>query len=242
MKKIISFKWPVYVFIAIVVIIFGIVIFSLVADQNPHNQINDSTTLLAIGTSTSSATSTSIPIIATSSTVSIKSTSPIESAPPVSIASLKVQGVLGLPTRIKIPTIGVDAHLEYVGLTSAGAIDAPKEPANAAWYDLGPRPGENGNAIIDGHYGWKNQIPAVFDSLHKVQIGDKIYIQDKNGNSITFLVKKIKIYGKNDDASSVFNSSDGKSHLNLITCGGIWDALSKSYSNRLVIFGDKEVL
>jgi hypothetical protein len=33
----------------------------------------------------------------------------------------------------------------------------------------------------------------------------------------------------------------GKVHLNLITCGGVWDKVGKSYSNRIVVFADMEI-
>src|ERR1035437_6022090 len=34
----------------------------------------------------------------------------------------------GLPVRLKIPTINVDAIVEYVGVTPLGAMDVPKGP------------------------------------------------------------------------------------------------------------------
>lgn len=113
-------------------------------------------------------------------------------------------------------------------------------PANAAWFDLGPRPGQTGDAIIDGHFGWKDNIPAVFDNLSKLVPGDKIYVEDGIGSTMTFVVREVKIYGKNDDIAPVFNSSDSLAHLNLITCEGTWNAVEKSYSNRLVVFADKK--
>ena len=147
---------------------------------------------------------------------------------------------LGSPARLKIPSINVDAHIEYVGLTPDGAMDVPKDPDNVAWFDLGPHPGENGSAVMAGHYGWKNNIPAVFDNLHKLRKGDKLYIEDDKGVIITFVVRESRRYNPNDDASDVFGSTDGKSHLNLITCEGVWDKISKTYSKRLVVFTDKE--
>jgi LPXTG-site transpeptidase (sortase) family protein len=145
-----------------------------------------------------------------------------------------------LPVRLRIPQIGVDTTFEYVGLTTEGAMDAPKGPDHVAWFNLGPRPGETGSAIVAGHYGWKNSIPAVFDNLGKLQKGDKFSIQDKQGVITTFAVQEVRAFGEHDDASSVFGSRDDGAHLNLITCGGIWNATTKSYSNRLVVFSDKE--
>lgn len=155
-------------------------------------------------------------------------------------ASLTAQVGVGWPARLKILSINIDAPVEYVGLTSDGAMDVPKGPAEVAWFNLGPQPGENGSAVIAGHYGWKNNIPAVFDNLHKLRIGDKISVENEKGLATTFVVREIRIYGKDEDASEVFISSDGKSHLNLITCAGVWNQAEKTRSERLVVFTDKE--
>lgn len=158
-----------------------------------------------------------------------------------------VQGLLisgkvsyGLPVRLTIPVIGVDVAIEYVGVTPLGAMDAPKGPQNVAWFQFGPRPGETGSAVIAGHYGWKDNIPAVFDELSKLQKGDTISVRDERGVLTTFVVRDSRLLGENEDASSVFTSNDGKAHLNLITCEGVWNATTKSYSKRLVVFADKE--
>ncbi len=141
---------------------------------------------------------------------------------------------------LTIPSITVDAEVGDVGLTSEGAVGAPTDPARAAWFNLGPRPGEAGVAVIDGHFGWKDAVPAVFDHLADVQKGEKIYVKDASGVSTTFVVRTIKTYGASGDASDVFASNDTHAHLVLITCGGIWDATQKSYSERVVVFADKE--
>jgi len=145
-----------------------------------------------------------------------------------------------LPVRLVIPAINIDAPIEYVGLTSQGAMAVPTGPTDVAWFDLGPRPGEDGSAVIAGHEGWKDGIWAVFDDLYKLRIGDKVYVEDGQNATTTFVVSGIETYDQNGNASSVFSSSDGKAHLNLITCEGIWNATEKSYSNRLVVFTDKE--
>lgn len=146
----------------------------------------------------------------------------------------------GLPVRLKIPRLYVNSAIEYVGLTPDGAVGVPTGPVNAAWFNLGPHPGQKGSAVIVGHYGWKNGIPAVFDNLSKVRKGDKVYVQDASGATITFVVREVRTYGQNEDATAVFTASDGKAHLNLITCSGVWNKAQKSYSTRLVVFTDRE--
>ncbi len=142
------------------------------------------------------------------------------------------------PIRLMIPKINVDASLEQVGLTAEGKADVPTDPSNAAWLDTGPRPGEEGTAVIDGHFGWKDGIPAVFDDLTKLQKGDQLYVEDDTGATLAFTVRSIRTYGEHEDTSGVFGSSDGKAHLNLITCEGAWNTISKTYSKRLVVFTD----
>lgn len=151
------------------------------------------------------------------------------------------QATSGLPIRLRIKRIGIDAAIEYVGLTADGAMDIPKGPNNTAWFFPGPRPGEVGSAVIAGHFGWKNGIAAVFDNLHNLQKGDEVEIEDDRGVIITFIVRESQVYGENDGAASVFNSTDGKVHLNLVTCQGVWNKDRKSYSKRLVVFTDKKM-
>ncbi|OHA48408.1 MAG: hypothetical protein A2806_03005 [Candidatus Terrybacteria bacterium RIFCSPHIGHO2_01_FULL_48_17] len=161
-------------------------------------------------------------------------------APSKEQVSLSEGQGLGSPIRLKIPKINVDAAVEYVGLTPDGAMDVPKSQDDVAWYEPGTRPGEKGSAVIAGHYGWKGGEPSVFDSLYTLRKGDKLTIEDDKGEIITFVVRESRRYDPNVDASDVFGSSDGKAHLNLVTCEGEWDEVSQSYSKRLVVFTDKE--
>ncbi|HBU27941.1 TPA: hypothetical protein DEB00_02380 [Candidatus Uhrbacteria bacterium] len=159
---------------------------------------------------------------------------------PAAASSDREQGVVGLPVRITIPAINVDADIISVGKTSNGEMDVPEGPAEVAWYSPGPLPGEQGSAVMTGHYDWYNNVPAVFDDLNKVKKGDKIVIEDENEITSTFVVRTTRIYGKDDNATDVFISSGGTAHLNLITCTGTWNSAEKTFSDRLVVFADKE--
>lgn len=146
----------------------------------------------------------------------------------------------GLPVRLTIPKINVDATVEYVDTAPDGTMGVTKGPNDVAWYEPGKIPGENGSAVIAGHSGWKDGIPAVFDNLFKLKKGDRVYVENDEEIVSTFVVREVRIYDPQADATGVFNSEDGTAHLNLITCAGIWDTLSKSSSERLVVFTDEE--
>jgi LPXTG-site transpeptidase (sortase) family protein len=144
----------------------------------------------------------------------------------------------GLPVRLKIPVIGVNSAIEDALITPDGRMDVPAGSVNVAWFSLGPHPGQKGSAVIGGHYGIRSGIPFVFYKLDNLKIGDKIYIEDDKGDTLTFTVRSIKLFDREDDATSVFTSNDGLAHLNLITCEGIWNRVNDSYPERRVIFTD----
>lgn len=147
---------------------------------------------------------------------------------------------IGIPVRIRIPSIGLDAAIEKVALAADGSMGVPKHPLDTGWYSLGPRPGETGSAAIAGHVDWYNGATAVFADLHKVKSGDKIIVQDDNGTVISFVVRGSRKYDPAAEAFDVFASHDGRAHLNIITCDGVWDKLARQYTERLVVFADRE--
>ena len=144
---------------------------------------------------------------------------------------------IGLPERLVIPSIKVNAAIESLGLTATGAVAAPVGPADVAWFNQGPVPDRKGSAVIVGHFGWKDGTEAVFDNLHELHAGDMVYVEDGRGNQSAFIVTGTRTYGSEANASDVFISHNGR-HLNLITCGGIWNASKKNYDQRLVVFTD----
>ena len=144
----------------------------------------------------------------------------------------------GLPVRLKIPVIGVDSAIEDAYITPDGRMDVPAGSVNVAWFALGPHPGQEGSAVIGGHFGMKNNVPFVFYKLNKLKVGDKVYVVDDKGNNLAFVVRSIKSFDRNADATTVFTSQDGLAHLNLVTCEGIWNRVNNSYPQRLVVFTD----
>lgn len=143
---------------------------------------------------------------------------------------------VGLPMRLIIPAININATVEDVGVSSKGMMDTPKKTSNVAWFDLGPRPGQSGSAVIAGHLVGIYGEPAIFTNLYKLKKGDKVLTEDNKGMVTTFIVQGNRVYdpGYADD---IFGQGDGV-HLNLVTCDGVWNETKKSYSKRLVVFTD----
>ena len=165
---------------------------------------------------------------------------PVTITPNVILATQPAQIIYGTPVSLSIPAIDINATFKSVGITSEGAMDMPKNMDDIGWYDLGTKPGDIGSAVIAGHYGVKTGNSQAFNNIHKLVKGDKINIIDDKGNNISFVVRESKSFSPEAGTSEIFISRDGKAHLNLITCEGVWNNVTKNYSGRLVVFTDKE--
>jgi LPXTG-site transpeptidase (sortase) family protein len=144
------------------------------------------------------------------------------------------------PVRLVIPKIDLDTAIDYVGLTPDGAMAAPSGRDTVGWYELGPRPGNRGSAVIDGHRGYADGRPAAFDKLPELARGDKLYVEDASGRLAPFVVRTTRLYARDANAAEVFAPTAGR-HLNLITCTGSFDFAAGTHSQRLVVFADLAV-
>lgn len=144
----------------------------------------------------------------------------------------------GLPVRVQIPKLSIDAHVINVGLTKDGNMSVPNNVIDAGWYKYGGLPGNSGTAVIAGHLDGLRGEPGVFSSLDKLAAGDVITVSGSNGQAVSFTVRETRSYGQNEQPPEVFKSTLG-SHLNLITCTGSWDRSAHRFAKRLVVFADK---
>ncbi len=111
-----------------------------------------------------------------------------------SVPQSQVASSLESPMRLVIPAINVNAAIQQVGVNPKGEMEAPSNTVDAGWFKLGSRPGEKGSAVIDGHFDGKNGEAGVFTNLHKLKEGDKLYTEDGQGASTTFVVRKSRTY------------------------------------------------
>lgn len=140
------------------------------------------------------------------------------------------------PWRIRIPSLGVEAPIQKVGLTRTGNMGVPSKYNEVGWLKTSALPGEPGNAVIAGHLNGGPNVPAVFEKLHKLQVGDYIYIEGDGTKTLSFKVTDTRSY--NTDKApyeKIFGPTAGE-HLNLITCDGAWDKAKQDYSQRRVVF------
>jgi sortase (surface protein transpeptidase) len=147
------------------------------------------------------------------------------------------------PVRIIIPKIGVDALIQDVGISKRGNMAVPTSYSKVGWYRYGARPGQAGTAVLAGHLDNGFGLPAVFNHLSELTVGDQVIIEDAEGVQYYFVVKKIGVVDYVAlDTDDIFgdqrqmHTDSAEAHLNLITCEGDWDSQQKIYTERRIVF------
>ncbi len=146
---------------------------------------------------------------------------------------------VGQPVRLKVPTIFLDAAVQQVGLAPDGAMDVPSNFEETAWYQHGARPGEPGNAVIDGHVD-SQRGKAVFYDLRKLARGDEIIVVGDDNVERRFTVMEMAAYPRDEvPLARVFGPTTG-AHLNLITCDSTsaFDRTHGEYAGNLIVYAE----
>jgi sortase (surface protein transpeptidase) len=141
---------------------------------------------------------------------------------------------VGVPSRLRIPSIGVDAALTTLAREPDGTMQAPLDWNQPGWYAGGPRPGQTGPAIIAGHVD-STAGPAVFYRLHQLRIGDPVLITTDGGSVLRFVVDDSHTFLKARFPTRLVYGPQPLPVLRLITCIGDFDASARSYLSNLVI-------
>ncbi|MDB1087609.1 sortase [Streptomyces sp. ACA25] len=137
------------------------------------------------------------------------------------------------PDRLSIRAIGLDTRIEAVGLAPNGSVAMPRDADQAAWYADSPTPGANGNAILAGHVD-SAVGPAAFYRLHAVEPGDLIEITRRDGRSVHFTVRSVRVWPADGFPSEEVYALTADPRLTILTCAE-WDKSTRSYRSNLVI-------
>jgi sortase (surface protein transpeptidase) len=145
------------------------------------------------------------------------------------------------PKYLKIDRLGVDTRVISVGVTHDGALDAPKTAWDAGWYENSATPGSAGAMLIDGHVNDNRNTLGVFGKLKDIAYGDEMSIERGDGQIFHYkVIKREQVPAGEVDMSQMLRPvSAGKAGLNLITCGGIYDARKGSYDDRILVFSEQ---
>ncbi|MDB5187962.1 MAG: hypothetical protein JWO50_482 [Candidatus Kaiserbacteria bacterium] len=140
------------------------------------------------------------------------------------------------PYRLIIPTLSINAGVQYVGVKSNGNMATPSNFTDVGWYKYGTTPGDIGSAVFAGHVDNGLGLAGVFKHLKDLKVGDSIYVQSKDGTKLHFVIYDIESYDYNSAPTERIFNAHAYIGLNLITCDGDWVPSGKTYDHRLVVY------
>lgn len=112
----------------------------------------------------------------------------------------------------------------------------PEDPWNTAWYAPGARPGQRGNAAIAGHVDYAGIGQVVFWDLNQLGPGDEVLVETADGVTLRFVVQDSAFFRPATAPLQRIFGQTNAVNLNLITCGGAFDPVTREYDQRLVVF------
>ncbi|HEX6258580.1 MAG TPA: class F sortase [Candidatus Saccharimonadales bacterium] len=136
-----------------------------------------------------------------------------------------------VPLEVTIPKLKVKARVQKVSVI-AGEMDAPKNATDIGWLRTGYLPGAFGNAVFAGHVTYQRKS-AVFNRLNQLSAGDAIRVHTAKSTQYYKVVSK-KVYDAEARSREIFGPSK-TANIQLITCGGDWDARRQQFTHRLVV-------
>ncbi|WP_314223334.1 class F sortase [Streptomyces zaehneri] len=143
-----------------------------------------------------------------------------------------------LPQRIDIPDLGVQAPVVARGLDTEGGIDPPPfdQAGVVGWYAAGAKPGARGTALLVGHVDTETR-PAVFYKLSTLKAGETVRVVRDDGKVAEFTVDDVEVVRRDRfDARQAYGPRQpDRAELRLITCGGTFDRVSRSYTANVIV-------
>jgi hypothetical protein len=140
-----------------------------------------------------------------------------------------------VPTRLALPSAGVDTFLSGIDVDGSGALAPPADPTTAGWHAGSAVPGETGPAVIAGHVDWAG-APGIFARLDEVAVGDPVVVGRTDGTTQRFTVTRVVRYAKAAFPAAEVYGATPDAELRLITCGGAFDPVSGSYRDNVVVY------
>ena len=157
--------------------------------------------------------------VGSTATPSAATTSPdVNELPPEPTA--KQGGGIEGPYVLRIPQIGVDAHVVPIKSNEERILEPPPNPSVVGWWSEGAAPGAaQGSAVLVGHT-LRHTDGGVFDDLGYLSRGDAIELEGPH-STLTYRVWSVHVLSIGDfahNAPQIFKQT-GAGRLVLITCG-----------------------
>ena len=152
----------------------------------------------------------------------------------------------GAPLRIRLPGMvpvslelpGVVAPVVPVGTGPDGALKVPDPPQTVGWWAPGALAGSGtGTVVVAGHVDSRLAGVGVLAVLPRLGPGDPVVLRGADGRGVDYRVAARREFGKAALPPDTF-ARTGPPRLVLITCGGRFDPVARSYEDNIVVYAE----
>jgi hypothetical protein len=134
------------------------------------------------------------------------------------------------PVGLDIPAVGARTdRLVGLRIDAEGALEPPPA-AMAGWFELGPRPGAVGPAVIAAH------VEGVFARLREIKPGDEVDVRRADGSIAVFTTYRADRYPPSAFPTERVYGDTEEPELRLITCGGRPGRATDEYADNVVAY------
>ncbi|WP_436698097.1 SdrD B-like domain-containing protein [Nocardioides sp. BYT-33-1] len=131
-------------------------------------------------------------------------------------ASVDGRGVL--PTRLRLPAVGIDAAVVPAGLKGRRAR-VPARPSITGWLDTSARIDDViGTAVIVGHVSDRHDRPGALVDLGRARKGQRVTLRDSAGTLRAYRVRRLRTFDRARPLPTGLFRMTGSPRVQLVTC------------------------
>lgn len=142
------------------------------------------------------------------------------------------------PVRLRVPTLGIDAPVDPVGVRDDGQMALPDDVDRVGWYRFGPVPGSSGSAVLAGHVDDRDQGLGELAPLRAADVDAEVVVTDAAGTTSRWRVVSREQVDKQALPLDRLFAREGPPRLVLVTCGGDFLPEYGSYESNVVVVAE----
>lgn len=155
---------------------------------------------------------------------------------PIQTGALTASTGPAAPSRVLIPSLDISATVIAEGVEPTGEMALPEDVCQVGWYRYSVPPGSAaGSTVLAGHVDSAEQGEGAMFRLRQAEVGAIVSVLSIDGTQRDYRVVAREEFAKDTVPLDDLFARDGQHRLTLITCGGQFDAATRSYESNIVV-------
>ncbi len=150
--------------------------------------------------------------------------------------TLPATPTLASPVRITVNSLSINAPVAAQGVEANGEMAIPTDVRTVGWYQWSSAPGaHSGSVVLVGHVDSAVQGRGAFFRLRTLEQGALVSVTTADRKVWTYRVIAREEFPKTAVPLDAIFAQTGPERLVLATCGGVFNSVTRSYEDNIVI-------